>query len=268
MTPGRQLVLLQVGKDKADMTIGAPGGENVPAKRSILIVEDDETLREMLAEQLADNHGFAVSTVGTLGAADRAINIDEGSCYDTVILDLGLPDGDGRDFCARLRGQGHKMPVIVLTGSDNEADVVRCLESGANDYVAKPFRTNELVARLRAQLREFESSSDATFAVGPYVFHPAKRLLSDAASRRRIRLTPKEAAILRLLYRSDFQPVDRRILLHEVWRYNSGATTHMLETHIYRLRQKIEPNPANPTLVLTVGSGYRLKPDTVAASEV
>jgi DNA-binding response OmpR family regulator len=240
----------------------------VPAKRSILIVEDDETLREMLAEQLADNHGFAVTTVGTLDAADRAINTDEGSCYDTVILDLGMPDGDGRHFCAKLRRQGHKMPIIMLTGSNSEADVVHGLDSGANDYVAKPFRTNELVARLHAQLREFENSENATFAVGPYVFHPAKRLLSDSTNQRRIRLTEKEAAILRFLYRSDFQPVDRQMLLHEVWRYNSGATTHTLETHIYRLRQKIEPNPANPTLVLTVGSGYCLKPDTVAAREV
>ena len=146
----------------------------MPAKRTILIVEDDEALRELLAERLADDYGFVVATAGTLDAADQAIN-DEGSCFNSVILDLGMPDGDGRDYCANLRRQGHRMPIIMLTGSDREADVVRGLEAGANDYVAKPFRTNELVARLRAQLREFESSADATFTVGPYIFQPSKK---------------------------------------------------------------------------------------------
>jgi DNA-binding response OmpR family regulator len=237
------------------------------AKRSILIIEDDETLCEELAEQLTVEQWFAVSTAGTLDAADKAIN-GEGSSFDAVILDLGMPDGDGRDYCAKLRRQGHRMPVIMLTGSDGEADVVRGLDSGANDYVAKPFRTKELVARLRAQLREFENSEDATFAIGPYVFHPSKKLLRESTTHRRIRLTPKEAEILRFLYRSDDQPVDRQMLLHEVWGYNSGVTTHTLETHIYRLRQKIESNPAMPALVLTEGGGYRLKPEIASAGGV
>jgi DNA-binding response OmpR family regulator len=228
------------------------------AKRSVLIVEDDENLREMLADQLADDHGFAVATAATLDAADRAIN-GEGASFDAVILDLGMPDGDGRDYCARLRGQGHKMPVIMLTGSDGEADVVRGLDSGANDYVAKPFRTNELVARIRAQLREFESSEDATFPVGPYVFRPSKRQLQDSATGRRVRLTEKETAILRLLYRSGARPVERRIIMQEVWGYDIFVATHTLETHIYRLRQKLERDPAYPVLLLTEGGGYRLK---------
>ena len=143
------------------------------AKRSILIVEDDETLREMLAEQLANDHGFAVVTAGTLNAAEKAIDA-EGASFDAVILDLGMPDGNGRDYCVELRRQGHNMPVIMLTGSFSESDVVRGLGSGANDYIAKPFRINELLARLRAQLREYENSEDATFAVGPYVLHPAR----------------------------------------------------------------------------------------------
>ncbi len=235
------------------------------ATRSILIVEDDETLRETLAEQLADGHGFAVATAGTLGAADKAIN-DEGSCFDMVILDLGMPDGDGRDYCAKLRRQGHKMPVIMLTGSFGESDVVGGLDSGANDYVAKPFRTNELVARIRAQLREFENSEAATLTVGPYVFHPSKKLLHESTTHRRIRLTQKETAILRFLHRSGARSVDRPELLREVWGYNSGVTTHTLETHIYRLRQKIESNPAYPVLLTTVGGGYRLESEMAVAS--
>src|SRR3954447_4339355 len=154
------------------------------AMRSILIVEDDAPLRAMLAEQLADDHGFAVATAATLDAADRAIN-DQDRHWDAVLLDIGMPDGDGRDYCVKLRRQGHNLPVIILTGSDAEADVVRGLESGANDYITKPFRINELIARLHAQLRAFETSVDAVFAVGPYFFRPSKRLLQHSVTNRR-----------------------------------------------------------------------------------
>jgi DNA-binding response OmpR family regulator len=227
------------------------------AQRPILIVEDDEALREVLADHLADGHGFTVTTAGTLEETDKAIN-DPDARFDAVILDIGLPDGDGRDYCARMRRQGHKMPVIMLTGSDAEADVVRGLDSGANDYIAKPFRSNELLARLRAQLRLFDGSEEAVFSVGPFTFRPARKLLQDPARKRRIRLTEKESAILKFLYRSDARPVGREILLHEVWGYNPAVTTHTLETHIYRLRQKLETNPANPALLLTEQGGYRL----------
>ena len=165
------------------------------AQRPILIVEDDEALREVLAEHLADGHGFTVATAETLEEADKAIN-EQDARFDAIILDIGLPDGDGCDYCVRLRRQGHKMPVIMLTGSDGEADVVRGLDSGANDYIAKPFRANELLARLRTQLRLFDGSEEAVFTVGPYTFRPAKKLLQDPAKNRRIRLTDKESAIL------------------------------------------------------------------------
>ena len=237
------------------------------AKRPILIVEDDEALRENLAEHLAEDSGFTVSTAASLEEADAAINAKD-SRFDAVILDIGLPDGDGRDYCVRLRKQGHKMPVIMLTGADGEADVVRGLDSGANDYIAKPFRANELLARLRAQLRLFENSEEAVFSVGPYTFRPSKKLLQDPAKNRRIRLTDKEAAILKFLYRSDSRAVDRQILLHEVWGYNPAVTSHTLETHIYRLRQKIEVNPGAPALLVTEHGGYRLNPHSGAAGSV
>lgn len=227
------------------------------AQRPILIVDDDAHLCEVLKEQISDDDGFCVVTAGSMEEADRAIN-DQDARFDAIILDIGLPDGDGRDYCARLRRQGHKMPVIMLTGWDAETDVVRGLESGANDYIAKPFRANELLARLRAQLRLFDGSEEAVFSVGPYTFRPAKRLLQDPAKNRRIRLTDKESAILKFLYRSDARPVGRQILLHEVWGYNPAVTTHTLETHIYRLRQKLEMNPATPALLLTEQGGYRL----------
>jgi DNA-binding response OmpR family regulator len=237
----------------------AKGERNMPAQRAILIVEDDEAIRNALAEQLADDHGFAVTAVATLDAAGKAFNDQDGH-FHAVILDIGMPDGDGCHFCARIRRQGHTMPIIMLTGSAGEADVVRGLESGANDYIAKPFRANELLARLRTQLRLFESSEDAVFAVGPYTFRPSKRILVEPNNNRRIRLTDKEAAILKFLYRSDSRAVDRQVLLHEVWGYNPSVTTHTLETHIYRLRQKMESQPRNPVLLVTENGGYRLSP--------
>jgi DNA-binding response OmpR family regulator len=231
-------------------------------ERPILIVDDDQALRETLAEQLVVDGEFTPTEAATLAEAEAMIG-DRGARFDGVILDVSLPDGDGRDLCARMRRQGHKMPIIILTGSDDESDVVRGLEAGANDYVAKPFRLAELLARLRAQLRIFENSEDAVFTIGPYTFRPSAKLLQEPAKNRRIRLTEKEAAILKFLYRAGTKPVARQVLLNEVWGYNAAVTTHTLETHIYRLRQKIEPDPSNARLLVTEGGGYRLDPDGV-----
>ncbi len=232
-------------------------------ERPILLVDDDPTLRAMLVEQLCVDGEFTAVEADTLQRAEQLMNAPDAR-FDALILDVSLPDGDGRDLCARLRRQGHKLPVIMLTGSDDEASVVRGLDAGANDYVAKPFRLAELLARLRAQLRIFENSEDATFVIGPYLFRPSAKLLQDTVRNKRIRLTEKEAAILKFLYRSGANPVARQVLLNEVWGYNASVTTHTLETHIYRLRQKIEPDPANLRLLLTEAGGYRLDPTGLA----
>ena len=231
-------------------------------ERPILIVDDDAVLRTMLAEQLAVDGEFASTGAETVGEAEAKISA-RNARFDAIILDVTLPDGDGRDLCVRLRRNGVKVPIIMLTGSDEEADVVRGLDSGANDYIAKPFRLAELLARLRAQLRIFENSEDAVFTIGPYTFRPAAKLLQEPTKNHRIRLTEKEAAILKYLYRAGSRPVARQILLNEVWGYNSAVTTHTLETHIYRLRQKIEPDPSNARLLITEGGGYRLDPEGV-----
>ncbi len=234
-------------------------------ERPILIVDDDSALREMLAEQLGVAGEFVAVEAGSAAEAEASIAA-RGARFDAMILDVGLPDGDGRDLCAKLRRNGLKLPIIILTGSDDEMDVVRGLEAGANDYVAKPFRLAELFARLRAQLRMFENSEDAVFSIGPYTFRPSAKLLQEPQRNRRIRLTEKEAAILKFLYRAGTQPVARQVLLNEVWGYNAAVTTHTLETHIYRLRQKIEPDPTNARLLLTEGGGYRLDPEGVRAA--
>jgi DNA-binding response OmpR family regulator len=223
----------------------------------ILVVDDDRALRSALSEQLAIDGEFSPIEAGSLAEAETRLAGPDAR-FDAIILDVGLPDGDGRDFCQKLRRQGLKLPILMLTASSEETDVVRGLDSGANDYIAKPFRLNELLARLRAQLRSFENSEDAVFAIGPYVFRPAAKLLQEPVKNKRIRLTDKEAAILKFLYRAGGKSVGRQVLLNEVWGYNAAVTTHTLETHVYRLRQKIEPDPANSRLLLTEGGGYRL----------
>jgi DNA-binding response OmpR family regulator len=227
------------------------------SQHPILVVDDDAALRVALSEQLVQDGEFLPSEAATLAEAESKLT-GANARFDAVLLDVSLPDGDGRDFCRRLRAQGMKTPIIMLTGSADEIDVVRGLDSGANDYIAKPFRLNELLARLRAQLRSFESSEDAVFTIGPYTFRPAVKQLVEPARNKRIRLTDKETAILKFLYRAAGKAVSRQVLLNEVWGYNAAVTTHTLETHVYRLRQKIEPDPTVSRLLVTEGGGYRL----------
>jgi DNA-binding response OmpR family regulator len=233
-------------------------------ERPILVIDDDTALRLTLAEQFAEDSEFHAVGAATLEEADENLR-SEAARFDTVLLDVGMPDGDGRDYCAKLRRQGHKMPIIMLTGSDEESDVVRGLNAGANDYIAKPFRMQELLARIRNQLRSFESSDDAVFTIGPYLFRPAAKVLQHPATNRRIHLTSKEVALLKFLHRADNQTVQRQDLLNEVWGYNTGVTTHTLETHVYRLRQKIEVNPCDPRFLVTHRNGYRLNPEGAVA---
>ena len=224
--------------------------------RNILIVDDDAELRDALVEQLALHDEFEAVAVDT---AAKAVAAAKAGQVDLVIMDVGLPDMDGREAVRILRKNGFKAPVIVLTGHDTDSDTILGLESGANDYVTKPFRFAVLLARIRAQLRQHEASEDAIFNIGPYTFRPSSRLLLNPKGSK-VRLTEKETAILRYLYRAGQRPVSRDTLLQEVWGYNSGVTTHTLETHIYRLRQKVEKDATNPAILVTEAGGYRLVP--------
>lgn len=229
------------------------------AARPILIVEDDAALRQILADQVACHGGFHSTQAATLDEASHYLTLPEAR-FNSIILDINLPDGDGRHFCEKIRKQGHKMPIIMLTGATDEDDVISGLNAGANDYVAKPFRMNELLARLQAQLRLFDVSEDAVFTIGRFTFRPAAKLLVEADKKRRLHLTLKEVDILKFLYRHANRVVSRQVLLNEVWGYNTGITTHTLETHIYRLRQKIETDPSQCRLLMTMPGGYRLDP--------
>ena len=226
------------------------------AIKKILIVDDDADLRESLAEQLELHEDFETAQVAE---ACAALNWCKENHADLVLLDVGLPDMDGREACKLMRKNGYKGPVVMLTGQDSEADTILGLEAGANDYVTKPFRFGVLLARIRAQLRQHEQSEDAVFSIGRYTFRPSAKLLTDEAQSK-VRLTEKETSILKYLYRAGEKVVSRDVLLHEVWGYNAGVTTHTLETHIYRLRQKIERDPSNAEILVTESGGYKLVP--------
>ncbi len=222
--------------------------------KKILLVDDDADLREALGEQLIMTEDFDVFEAEN--GADAIIKVKE-AIFDLVVLDVGLPDTDGRELCRRMRKQNVKCPIVMLTAHDTDSDTILGLDSGANDYVSKPFRFPVLLARIRAQLRQHEQSEDAVFQLGPYTFKPSVKMLVTEEDKK-IRLTEKETNILKFLYRASEGVVARDVLLHEVWGYNAGVTTHTLETHIYRLRQKIEPDPSNARLLVTESGGYRL----------
>ena len=225
--------------------------------KRVLIVDDDSALRQSLAEQLQLHEEFDIGEARTGGEALERVKAQR---YDLILLDVGLPDMDGREVCKVMRRGGQKMPIIMLTAADTDADTILGLESGANDYITKPFRLGVLLARMRAQLRQHEQSEDAVFIIGHYTFRPSAKLLLDSETNKKVCLTEKETAVLKYLYRAGEKVIARDVLLDEVWGYNARVSTHTLETHIYRLRQKIERDPSDAKLLVTEQGGYRLVP--------
>ncbi|MCK5444315.1 MAG: response regulator transcription factor [Rhodospirillaceae bacterium] len=223
--------------------------------RRILVIDDDAFMRSMLVEQLPALEGYVC-----VGAATGEEGIEKASqaYFDLILLDVGLPDINGFEVCTRLRKKGLMAPIVMLTAADDDVDTIKGLDSGATDYVTKPFKLGVLLARLRAHIRQFEMSDDAMIHIGPFDFQPGQRTLTEEEGARTIRLTDKEAQILKYLYLQGGDVVSRESLLGEVWGYNASVTTHTLETHVYRLRQKIERDPANARILLTDQGGYRL----------
>ncbi len=220
----------------------------------ILVVAGDATFCDVLRAGLEAQTGFSIVVRHT--AADCLFEISKDP-WDLLILDVKLPDMNGREACKQARKNGFNAPIIMLTSKAADTDIVLGLEAGANDYVTKPFRFAVLLARIRAQLRQHAQNEDVIIKLGPYQFQPSAKVLIEQDGRR-IRLTAKETSILRFLYRSSTNLASRDVLLREVWGYKENIATHTLETHIYRLRQKIEPDPTNANLLRTEAGGYRL----------
>ncbi|UTO28349.1 response regulator transcription factor [Bartonella harrusi] len=221
---------------------------------TLLIIEDDDDLRPILVEQLQMHQEFEILPTKT---AEAGITITQEKNIDLVILGIELSDFDGQTAVKKLRAQGFRAPIIMITNHSTNCDTLLDLETGANDYVIKPFRFAVLLARIRVQLRQYEQNDDAVFSIGPYSFKPRQRLLVDQCNKK-MHLTEKEAAILKYLYSTNDKIVSRETLLEQIWGYNKNVVTHTLETHIYRLRQKIEKDPSNAQILLTDQNGYRL----------
>ena len=225
--------------------------------KKILVVDGDKALRAALAEQL---HLYDALRVAQASTGTKGLEMAKFTHYDAILLDVGLPDMDGRELCRLMRRHRVRAPIIMLTAADSDADTILGLDSGANDYITKPFRIAVLLARLRSHLRVFDDSVDAILTIGPYEFHPAARLLIENGDKRKVRLTDKESSLLKYLFRAGGKAVPREVLLNEVWGYNSGVVTHTLETHIYRIRQKIERDPTAAAILVTDQGQYRLRP--------
>lgn len=225
-------------------------------RRRILITENDANLRTTLTDQIALNAEFEVLQASN---ASDAMNYLMETAPDLVIMDAGLPDLDGRDAVRFIRNGGYRGPIIILVDQSTDADAVIGFNADAIDYVLKPFRFAVLLARMRSNLRNYDAGEDGVLKIGEYVFKPSSKHLMppDGA---KLKLTEKEAAILNFLYRANRAIVTREVLLRELWGYNSNVTTHTLETHIYRLRQKIERDSANAQILMTEGGGYKLIP--------
>jgi len=228
----------------------------MPCVRTILVVDGDSAMREMLREQLTLDDAFLVVEAATAREAEDYL-FGQDTRFDAVIMDAVLPDGDGHAMCVRLRASGLSMPVILMNGSD------RSHTPDDTISIAKPFRLSELMVHLRSRLDARAKNGGlgtpaASIRIGPYDFSLEDKALRDSAANLRIRLTEKEAAILAFLHSMGERAVPRTELLREVWGYNPAVTTHTLETHIYRLRRKIEADPANACLLITEAGGYRL----------
>ena len=222
---------------------------------NILLVDDDDDLRENLAMQLSFHEEFKTQQCDNGKSGIETVKSQD---FDLIILDVGLPDIDGREVCRMMRKTGINTPIIMLTANASEADTILGLEAGANDYVTKPFKFGILLARVRAHLRQHLISEDASYPIGHYMFKPGDKTLTDEETGEKIRLTEKETAILKFLKRAEGATITREKLLNEVWGYNANVTTHTLETHIYRLRQKIETDSSKSKIILTESGGYSM----------
>lgn len=218
----------------------------MPSAKRILLVDENSVPRRSLAEQLTLQAAYEVIEAGSAQEARAA------SDCALAIIDAELEDGQGGSLADELRAGGFEGPILLLAASAPGGTT-------AHEQLAKPFRLSALLTWLSVHLGPHGAGEDRTFKIGPYLFRPGAKLLTGV---RKIRLTEKETNILKFLHGAG-RTVPRETLLHEVWGYSPAVTTHTLETHIYRLRRKIEENPARAKILVTENGGYRLGPSSL-----
>jgi two-component system response regulator MtrA len=220
----------------------------------VLVVDDDAALSEMLTIVLR-NEGFESRVCAT---GDRALADFRDYRPDLVLLDLMLPGKDGIDVCREIRAESG-VPIVMLTARNDTIDIVVGLESGADDYIVKPFKPKELVARIRARVRRFEEPHPESLTIGDLAIDVAGH--SVTRHEKPIGLTPLEFDLLVCLARKPWQVFTREVLLEQVWGYRHAADTRLVNVHVQRLRAKVEHDPENPEIVVTVrGVGYKAGP--------
>jgi len=228
--------------------------ENLLFSTRILIIDDDCYLRSVLSSQLR-NEG--VISIAEAAKASEAFDQVDRFKPDLILLDIELPDGNGFNICGRLRTRGFQKPIIMLTGQQEDTDIIKGLEKGANGYIAKPLRFGELLALIKVHLRHYIEPDDISFMTKYVEFQPAHKKLISLETQRIILLTEKETMILKKLFWIWPEAISKESLLSEVWGYRNMVATHTLETHIYRLRQKISRLIEAP-FIETTHDGYKL----------
>ena len=232
-----------------------PSSKLSPTVR-LMLIDDDDMVRLVLRQQFEQE---GLTAIHEAADAQTALDTIDDFAPDMVLLDVQLPDGNGFDICRKLRNRGFDKPILMLTGQDAEDDIVQGLEAGANDYIAKPMRMGELMARMRTHLRQHKLSDDARFQIHGLDFVPSQKTIASRETGAKVVLTEKETMILKMLNKNAPDTVSREVLLSEIWGFQKGLTTHTLETHIYRLRQKLT-RLTQASIIGTAQDGYCLVP--------
>jgi DNA-binding response OmpR family regulator len=228
---------------------------HVPARWKILIADSDPAARRRLADFLGRLDEFTIQEAES--DAEVLVALKQHP-FDSIIIDIALPSSDGRELCRLLRRQGVGSPILILLRRESDAEVILALDAGASDCVTKSVCPGVFLARLRAHLRQHAQRDDLDLRIQHHIFRPSAKLLIDVTTRKGVRLTGRETILLRYLYRMRGTTVSRVQLLKEVWEYNPDVTTHTIETHIWRLRKKLERDPSSPAVLITEADGYRL----------
>ena len=225
----------------------------------LLIVANDNTTSLRIGMELEQGGLFRATMTSSIAeAAARGTN--GAAQYDAVLIVATATQSNLAAMCSRVRQFWSNCPIVVLTPDADEATIVNTLDAGAADVIQSPHRGGELRARIRAHIRAHANSAGVSFQIGPYRFHPATRVLQNISTSASMRLTHKETEVLKYLNRTNGQAVARTTLLRDVWGYKEGADSYTVESHIYRLRRKLESDPARPRFLVNQDGGYALVP--------
>ena len=225
-------------------------------RKTILFVSEFLLLKQLLLDQLQKQGEYLLEE--SLSVTE-AISLIVKEHFDCILIDSNLANVSLSNLCKNIRQEGVRSPIILVAEELGEDVAIAALDAGANDYVLKPFKINVLVAKIRSNIRQFEQSEFAILRFGRFSFKPGDKILLNNSSKEEVRLTDKETAIIKLLYLSGGEVVTRATLLEEVWGYNTTLTTHTLETHIYRIRQKVGNASSGQDFIATESEGYRMQ---------